>query len=150
MMSRGQTGMEYQWRSFRRRKNRDCVEKLRETTQTARLANFPGCPDMLAISTYNTKPVHILSTVAESVEWIAKERKVWDANENKKSLIQFLRLNVIEDHNMNMNSTDIADQLWGVYRPDHWMRHRKRWWAYFIWAIGVADVNVYTFTIYPV
>jgi hypothetical protein len=51
---------------------------------------------------------------------------------------------------MNMNSTDIADQLWGVYRPDHWMRHRKRWWAYFIWAIVVADVNVYTFTIYPV
>jgi hypothetical protein len=79
--------MEYQWRSFRRRKNRDCVEKLRETTHTARLANFPGCPDMLAISTYNTKPVHILSTVAESVEWIAKERKVWDANEYKKSLI---------------------------------------------------------------
>ena len=51
---------------------------------------------------------------------------------------------------MNMNSTDIADQLWGVYQPDHWMRHRKRWWAYFIWAIGVADVNVYKFTIYPV
>ena len=105
---------------------------------------------MLAVSTYDTKPVHILSTAAESVEWVAKERKVWDANENKKSLIKFLRLNVIEDYNNNMNSTDIADQLRGVYRPDHWMRHRKRWWAYFIWAIGVADVNVYTFTIYPV
>ena len=23
------------------------------------------------------------------------------------------------------------------------MRHRKWWWAYFIWAIGVAGVNVY-------
>ena len=44
---------------------------------------------------------------------------------------------------MNMNSTDIADQLRGVYRPDHWMRHRKWRWAYFIQAIGVAGVNAY-------
>jgi len=108
-------------------KNRDCAEKLRGTTHTARLANFPGCPDILAVSTYDTKSVHILSTVAESVEWITKERKVCDANKNKKSLIKFLRLNFIEDYNMNMNSTNIADQLRGVYQMDHWMRHRKCW-----------------------
>jgi hypothetical protein len=23
------------------------------------------------------------------------------------------------------------------------MRHRKWWWAYFIWAIGVTGVNAY-------
>jgi hypothetical protein len=94
-------------------KNKDGAEKLRGTTKAARLDNLPGCPDMLAVSTYDTKPVHILSTAAESVEWVAKERKVWDANENKKSLIKFLRLNVIEDYNNNMNRTDIADQLSG-------------------------------------
>ncbi len=64
---------------------------------------------------------------AESVECIAKKRKVWEANENKNSLIKFLRLNVIEDYNNNMNSTDIADQLRGVYRTDHWIRNKK-WW----------------------
>jgi hypothetical protein len=37
--------------------------------------------------------------------------KVWSATDNNKSLIKFLRLNVIEDYNMHMNSTDIADQL---------------------------------------
>ena len=94
-------------------KNKDRAEKLRGTTKAARLDNLPGCPGMLAVSTYDTKPVHILSTAAESVEWVAKERKVWDANENKKSLIKFLRLNVIEDYNNNMNRTDIADQLSG-------------------------------------
>jgi hypothetical protein len=41
-----------------------------------------------------------------------------------------------------MNSTDIADQLRGSYRPDRWMRQRKWWWAFFIWGIGVAGVNV--------
>jgi hypothetical protein len=44
---------------------------------------------------------------------------------------------------MNMNSTDIADQLRGSYRPDRWMRQRKWWWAFFIWSIGVACVNAY-------
>jgi hypothetical protein len=42
-----------------------------------------------------------------------------------------------------MNLTDIADQLHGSYRPDRWMRQRKWWWAFFIWSIGVAGVNVY-------
>ncbi len=122
-------------------KNKDLTEKLCGTTKAARLDNLPGCPGMLAVSTYDIKPVHVLSTAAESVEWIAKERKVWDANENKKRLIKFLRLNVIEDYNNNMNSMDIADQLRGVYQQDHWMRNKKWWWAYFIWVIGVAGVN---------
>ncbi len=111
-------------------KNKDLAEKLRGTTKAAKLKHNPGCPDVLAVSTYDTKPVHILSMAAESVEWIVKQKKVWSTMEKKKSLFKFLRLNVIEDYNMNMNSTDIADQLRGVYRPDHWMRHRKWWWAY--------------------
>jgi len=44
----------------KKRKNRDCAEKLRGMKHAARLANVPGCPDMLAVSTYNTKAVHIL------------------------------------------------------------------------------------------
>ena len=42
-----------------------------------------------------------------------------------------------------MNLTDIANQLRGNYRPDRWMRQRKWWWAFFIWAISVAGVNAY-------
>ncbi len=49
-------------------KNKDREEKLGGTTKAAKLDNLPGCPGMLAVSTYNTKPVHILSTAAESVE----------------------------------------------------------------------------------
>jgi len=41
-------------------KHRDCAEKLRGRTRAARLANAPGCPKMLAVSTYDTKAVHIL------------------------------------------------------------------------------------------
>ena len=58
-------------------------------------------------------------------------------------LIGFLRLNVIDDYNQNMNSTDIADQLRNTYQPDHWMRNRKWWWSLFIWALGVGLVNAW-------
>jgi len=53
----------------------------------------------------------------------------------------YLRLNVIDDNNSNMNA---ADQLWcGMYCPDHWMRHKKWWWSIFMWGLGVVQVNAY-------
>ena len=58
-------------------------------------------------------------------------------------MMGYLRLNVIDDYNNNMNQVDIADQLRGQYRPDRWMRHKKWWWAIFIWGIGVVRVNAY-------
>ena len=57
--------------------------------------------------------------------------------------IGYLRLNFIDDYNNHMNGADIADQLWNQYRPNHWMRNRKWWWAFFIWGIGVAGVNAF-------
>ncbi len=61
----------------------------------------------------------------------------------KKAMMKYLCLNVIEEYNMIMNATDIADQLRGNYQPDRWIRQRKWWWSIFIWAIGVASVNAY-------
>ncbi len=87
--------------------------------------------------------MHILSTAADCVEWILKERTVWSDIKQMKSMMKYLCLNVIEDYNNHMNSTNIADQLRGNYRPDRWMRLHKWWWAFFIWAIGVAGVNAY-------
>ena len=119
-------------------KNINFAEQLCGTTMTAKLLHYAACPDLLAVSVYDTKPVHILSTVAECVKWIVKEREVWSDRIQKKAMMKYLRLNVIEEYNNHMNSTDIADQLRGNYRPDRWMWQRKWWWAFFIWAIGVA------------
>jgi len=127
----------------REEKNKDRAEKLRGTTMAARLWHSAACPDLLAVSTYDTKPVHILSMTAESVKWDVKERKVWSTAIQKKAIVKYLRLNVVEEYNNHMNSTDIADQLRGNYRPDRWMHQRKWWWAFFIWSIGVAGVNAY-------
>jgi len=83
------------------------------------------CPDLFAVSVYDTKPVHMLSTVEESMYWVLKKRKVWSAVHREIREIGFLRLNFIDNYNNNMNSTDFADQLRGSYRPDRWMRQQK-------------------------
>jgi hypothetical protein len=108
-------------------KNVKRAEMLRGTTKAALLQNSADTPDLLAASVYDTKPVHLMSTVSKSVRWVMKNKKVWSKDEEAMKVIGFLRLNMIDDYNQNMNSTDIADQLRNTYRPDHWMRNRK-WW----------------------
>ena len=124
-------------------KNTAHAEQLRGTTKAAVLKDSADTPDMLAASVYDTKPVHIMSMVSDSVEWLAKQRKVWSAKDGVMRTMTFLRLNMIDDYNQFMNSTDIADQLRNTYRPDYWMRNRKWWWSIFLWALGVAKVNAY-------
>ena len=67
--------------------------------------------------------MHILSTAAETIEWILKQRKVWSAEEKETVLMNFLRLNLIDDYNDNMNNTDIS--LWNNYHMDYWIRNKK-------------------------
>ena len=48
--------------------NIKCAEQLRGTTMAAKLLHYAACPDLLVVSMYDTKPVHILSTVAVCVK----------------------------------------------------------------------------------
>ncbi len=88
------------------------------------LHNSNDCPQLFAFGVH-TKPVHILSTGVDCVEWILKERKVWSDSKQMKTMMKYLCLNVIEDYNNHMNSTDIADQLQGNYRPKRRMQQCK-------------------------
>jgi hypothetical protein len=117
--------------------------KLRGRTAAARLLNSADCPDLFACLVYDTKPVHMLSTVKESMYWVAKKWKFWSAVHREIREMGHLCLNFIDDYNNNMNKANIVDQLQNQHRPDHWMRNRKWWWAFFIWGIGVAGVNAY-------
>jgi len=57
-------------------KNVACAEQLRGTTKVARMVDNRNCPDLLASSVYDTKPVHVLSMALECVEWNVKQKKV--------------------------------------------------------------------------
>ena len=49
-------------------KNINRAEQLRGTKMAAKLLHYAACPNLLAVSMYDTKAVHILSTVAECVQ----------------------------------------------------------------------------------
>lgn len=76
------------------------AEATRGTTKAARLSGSSKCPNLLAVSLYDTKPVHILSTAAKEVRWIVKQWGVWSAAAQTRAMMNYLRLNVIEDYNM--------------------------------------------------
>ena len=56
---------------------KNCKEQLKVhgTVKAAILVGNPGCPNLIALSVYDTKPVYYLSMISNSIKWIVKERK---------------------------------------------------------------------------
>ncbi len=88
-------------------------------TLAAVLRNEPDCLDLIYCSVYDTKPVHLMSTVPECVKWNEKSRKVWSAELTCQVQMKYLHLNLIDIYNFHMNSVDVADQLCNCYRFNH-------------------------------
>ena len=123
--------------------SRSAQIEVRGTVKAAVLEGDPGCPNLIASSVYDTKPVHYLSMVSTNVEWIVKTRQVFSYVTGQQEDLQFLRLKHINEYNTNMGDVDLADQLRGAYRFDRWVRNRKWWWSLFFWQMGVAMTNAY-------
>ena len=109
--------------------NKEEQKRVRGTVKAAVLEADPGCPGLRASSIYDTKPVHYLSMVTEMLKWIVKERSVYNVDTGKDETLKFLRMCNIDEYNQTMANVDIADQLRGSYRFDHWLRNRKWWWS---------------------
>ena len=100
-------------------------------------------PNLVAMSYYDQKPVHFLSTISESIKWIQCEKPVFSVETGQVENMEFLHLNINDNYKYNMGGCDIVDQLRNYYRFDHWMRKRKCWWSFFFWATGALHVNTY-------
>ena len=125
------------------RKNPKEIREARGTVKAAVLEGDTNCPELVAVSFYDQKPVHFLSTICETIQWRVKERAVYNVDTDKVEMMRFLRLDINDDYNHKMCNVDIADQLRNYYRFDHWMRKRKWWWSMYFWGIGVLLVNTY-------
>ena len=113
------------------------------TVKGAVLEGESEIPDLVAMSYYDQKPVHFLSTICESIKWIQCEKPVYCVEMDQVEKLKFLHLNINHDYNHDMGGVDIADQLWNYYQFDHWMRKCKWWWSIFFWPLGVLLVNTY-------
>ena len=126
-------------------KNPVAQQGARSTVKAAVLEEYPGCANLIASSVYNTKPVHYLIMVSESIQWLYKEKIVYNNETGKVEALKFLRLNQIDKYNNGMGDFDVVDQLRGVYRLDCWVRNRKWWWSMLFWYMGVLLKKYYKF-----
>ena len=111
------------------------ISKERNTTKAAVLRDNPECPDLVAVAVYDTKPVHFLSMICDSIKWVLKTQKVYSKNKSKVSKLSFLRLNVNNEYNYGMGHVDVADQIHLVYKVNAWHQNYKWWHVIFWWGL---------------
>ena len=76
--------------------------------------------------------------VADKILLEEKIREIYDQTTGKMKDLKFHRLNINNGYNFGMGGADIADQIRGSYRFDHWMRRYKLWHSIFWWGGGTS------------
>ena len=123
--------------------NKNLQAEVRGTTKAAVLEGDNECPNIVAFSVFDTKPVNVLSTACTSLQWKEKTKKVFDKDAGIKILLKFLRPQVTDEYNYGMNNVDQADHLRGSYRFNCWMQKSKWWCSPWMWGVQVLLVNAY-------
>ena len=124
-------------------KNRKEQMAVRGTVRAAVLEGDPDCPNLVASSVYDAKPVHYLSMVSDELKWMEVNKSVYNVDSGEVEVLKFLRMSNINKYNKEMGNVDLADQLRGTYRLDKSVRNRKWWWSIMFWSIGVCLTNAY-------
>ena len=117
--------------------------KVRGTDRDAILEGDDACPNLVACSIYNTKPVHYLIIVCDTIKWVVMEKPCFNVETGMIETLIFLRMNTIHEYNNTMGGVDLVEQLQGTYRIDEGVRNRKWRWSILFWSIGVMITNAY-------
>ena len=99
--------------------------KVRGTVKAALLEVDDSCSNLVACSIYDTKPVHYLSMVCDTLKWVVMEKPFFNVETGMVETLRFLRMNTIHEYNNTMGGVGLADQLWGTYLIDKGVRNRK-------------------------
>ena len=76
-------------------KNRKKKIQVKGTVKAAFLQGNKECPDLVASSIYDKKPVHFLSMVCTEIKWVEKIRRVYNVDTGLIKTMKFLRMNNI-------------------------------------------------------
>jgi hypothetical protein len=85
----------------------------------------------------------MISHECEIITWMTVTKKIWSTALKMNVDYSFVRWNLSDDYNFEMNDNDIADQLRLVYRIMRFQHNVKWWWALFLWGYEVSLVNSY-------
>ena len=109
--------------STRRNKKPNQSSRNCEGRDSTRRSKLPECYCYKCVC--DTKPVHYLSIVSESLKWVTKTRIVYNVDTQRTEGMKFLRLDHINKYNNEMGGVDLADQLKGSYGVNTWLRNQN-------------------------
>ena len=117
--------------------------KARNTLMVLVCQGDPDMTDIVCTYLYDTKPFYMMSTVANQVTWAKKFMNVFCGNLRRKVKVPFYPLSLADEYNNKMGNVDLGDQLRNYYRFYHFIRKRKWWWSFWMWAVEVCFTNSY-------
>ena len=109
-------------------------EKVWGAVNSAELVSDPGCPSSVVVLECDTKPVHFSTMATQRIFWEEKKRQVFDKSRNEITTIEFLRLNLNDECDFDMDDTDVTNQLRGSHHFDHWLSNYE-WWHSTLWWV---------------
>ena len=73
--------------SVKQEEVKNCKEqiKVKGTVKAAVLEGDPSCPNLVAASVYDTKPVHMLSMTRKEIKWNRQEKPVYNVIQAKSN-----------------------------------------------------------------
>ena len=71
-------------------KTRTSVQKVWGTVKVAKLEGDPDCLCLVASCVYNTKLVHYLSIISNKIDFMVKEKYVFNVETNKTETMRFI------------------------------------------------------------
>jgi hypothetical protein len=87
------------------------ADAARGTVKAAVLKGDSRSSNMVVASCYNQKPFYMISHSCESVTWMPIFERVWSMALKQNVDFSFLRWNLSDEYNFEMNDNNVANQL---------------------------------------
>ena len=106
-------------------KSRKYHIKVCGNVKTELLEGYNDCPNLVACSIKDTKPVHYFSMVCDTIKLVVMEKPCFNVDTGMVEILRFLIMNTIHEYNNTLGGVDLSDQLHGTYRIDKGVHNRN-------------------------
>ena len=119
------------------------AEAARGTIIAAVLEGGSKSSNLVVTSYYDQKPFYMITHSTPSVTWVELSERIYSHKAKTTVDFNFLRFNMSNEYNFEMNDNDVADQYRLVYIMQRFQRNPKWWWALWLWGMEVSLVNAF-------